>query len=187
MITRNPRSQTKSSARAAFQASAAGVGAGTLLGFLANNLPANNPWKPWLVFLAPSVSFVVAWSARNIQWWFADRQLRFAISRAKSTIEAALNNPQTSAEHKDQVRKELESLELLSVRAELVRVKSLMRDLPPAEQEAQSGTPGGGSADSRFSKTPRLFDGRRRAANKTTFSESSVALKPQRRERASPP
>ena len=141
MIMGSPKSQTKPKACSAFQGSAAGVGAGTLLVVLANNLPANNPWKPWLVLLAPSVSVALgaflAWSGRNIQRWLADRQRQFRISRAKWTIEAALNNPQTSAEHKNQLRTELESLELLSVRAELLTVKSLILEPALAEQKAQ--------------------------------------------------
>jgi hypothetical protein len=126
----NPKSHKKPKMRSAFQGSAAGVGAGTLLVLLANNLAPNNPWKPWLVLLAPSVSVALGafltWSSRIIQRWLADRQRQFRISRAKCTLQAALNNPNTSAEHKDQLRRELESLELLSVQADLLTIRSLM-------------------------------------------------------------
>ena len=40
-------------------AGAAGVGGGTLLVVIANNLREGNPLKPWLVLAAPSVSIFV--------------------------------------------------------------------------------------------------------------------------------
>jgi hypothetical protein len=130
LIMGNPKSHTKAKAGSALRASATGAHAATLLIHLAYNLPANNPWKPWLVSLAHYVSVALlafaAWSAWDVRGWFRDKQCQRLISRTKSTLEAALNYPHTSAKHKNRLRRQLESLELLSVRAKLRRIRSLM-------------------------------------------------------------
>jgi len=55
----------------------------------------------------------------------ARRELLSLISQAKQTLAGALKNPQTSDEHKAQLRKELEKLELLSVQVDLEKIKAL--------------------------------------------------------------
>ncbi len=123
------RGQRQKSGGSRLPAGAAGAGGGTLLVLLANNLPPTNPWKSWLALIAPSVSVAVTALAALLKRYFetrlARRELISLISEAKQTLTAALANPQTSEEHKTQLRKELEKLELLSVQADLEKIKAL--------------------------------------------------------------
>lgn len=110
-------------------AGAAGVGGGTLLVVIANNLREGNPFKPWLVLAAPSVSIFVGalwlWFRVKVANHLRDREAQLLIDSAKRTLEEALNNPNTSDEHRLTIRKELEKLELLAVGRYLERIKSL--------------------------------------------------------------
>lgn len=112
-------------------AGAAGAGSGTLLVLLANNLPDRSPWKSWLVILAPSLSIGVtilyAWARKTIEHYIDRRQLEKFVRDAKATLKEALENPNTSDEHRKQLRAELESLEILLVKSNIDRVRFLSK------------------------------------------------------------
>jgi hypothetical protein len=107
----------------------AGAGGGTLLVLLANNLPQNSPWKPWLVLIAPSVSVGIAvlfsWARRFIDRKLADRELERLVRRSRETLETALRNPETSPEHKAEMRKALEGLEKLLVQRNIKQIDAI--------------------------------------------------------------
>jgi hypothetical protein len=125
----NKSAGSEKSRRSNLPAGAAGAGGGTLLVLLANNLPADNRWKPWLVLIAPSVSIGIStlwiWLKHEIEGWLAKRALRAWIIEARQTLDSALRNPLTSEEHKAQLRRELEKLEALLVKTAMNRVGEL--------------------------------------------------------------
>jgi hypothetical protein len=92
-------------------AGAAGAGGGTMLVLLANNLPADSPWKSWLVIIAPSLSVGISalwfWAKQKIQSYYAIK----AIEDAIDTVNKVLDNHKTSDAHKEELKKELEKLE----------------------------------------------------------------------------
>lgn len=93
----------------------AGIGSGTLLAVLANNLPDSNPWKSWLLILAPSATAAVihtwAWGAAVLDRSLARRQVVQSLRQAESLYRIALNDPSTSEQHKADVRREYEKLQ----------------------------------------------------------------------------
>lgn len=112
-------------------AGAAGAGGGTLLVLLANNLPADSTWKSWLVIFAPSVSIAISvlygWIKATLDKRAARKELAEVVDRAKLTLQQALENPATSQEHRKQLQKELEGLELILVKADLDKIRVLAK------------------------------------------------------------
>ena len=100
----------------------AGAGGGTMLAFVANNLPANSPWKPWLVLIAPSLSVAIgvfgAWASNWLEDYVQSKRKKLLFDRVKSTIESALNKPATSNTHKDELRAQLEKVEKLQFQSD---------------------------------------------------------------------
>ncbi|MCP4676993.1 MAG: hypothetical protein GY854_16035 [Deltaproteobacteria bacterium] len=110
-------------------AGAAGVGGGTLVAVIANNLPETNALKPWLILIAPSLSIFLGagwlWLQVKVANYLRDREVQTVIASAKKTLEAALANPLTSNKHRKKIQEELEKLELMAVRRHLERFRSL--------------------------------------------------------------
>jgi hypothetical protein len=110
-------------------AGAAGAGGGTLLVLMANNLPSTHPWRSWLVLLAPSASVAVSalytWATSSLDQYFRKRELRTLIQQAKATLQDALASSSTSSDHRQQLTKELEQLELLLVQTDMEKIKNL--------------------------------------------------------------
>jgi len=104
-------------------AGALGAGGGTLLVVLANSLPENLWWKRWAVLIAPSfavgLSALAVWSRQVIEEYFSNWKKELLFSRAKGTIENLLNNPLTSAAHKNELREQLEQLELYRTKSDV--------------------------------------------------------------------
>jgi hypothetical protein len=107
----------------------AGAGGGTLLAVLAAHLPDNDAAKPWLLYLAPSVSIVLSavwiWVQVQIANRFRDKEVHQLFERARGTLQEALENPNTSPEHRQTLQKQLEELEMLNVKRVMDRIKSL--------------------------------------------------------------
>lgn len=108
-------------------AGAAGAGSGTLLILLANNLPDKNPWKSWLVLLAPTlsvgISVLYVWIRKALDEYLGARKIERFVRDAKATLQEGLNNPNTSEAHRRKLRGQLEELELLVVNAKIQRVR----------------------------------------------------------------
>jgi len=102
-------------------AGAAGASSGTLLVLLANNLPEANALKSWLVIAAPSLSLGIQWLWLKISSTMDTRNRKRTqgalFSQARVTLEKAIQNPLTSAEHKASLREKLEALEKLEIEA----------------------------------------------------------------------
>ena len=86
---------------------------------LANNLPDHNPWKSWLVLLAPSISIgisvVYSWIRKAVDDSLESRKVNWFVIEAKQTLKEALENPNTSETHRKRLRTQLEELEMLLV------------------------------------------------------------------------
>jgi hypothetical protein len=97
----------------------AGAGGGTLFLLAARSLPGKYQWKNLLIFLAPSFSIACStwliWAKNKL----AERRKRVLFDQAQRTLEIALDDKRTSAEHKEQLRKDLERLQSIRVRADL--------------------------------------------------------------------
>lgn len=107
----------------------AGAGGGTLLAFVATSLPDTNTLKPWLLYAAPSVSIILGglwiWTQVKIVNYFRDREFKRVIDQTRKTLEEALANPNTSEEHKKDIRKKLEEFDLLNVDRTMKKLKML--------------------------------------------------------------
>jgi hypothetical protein len=117
--------QSESKAGAGF----AGAGSGTFLVLLADSFPDSNPFKVWLKVAAPSASVVLSilwlWCQVEVANYMRDRKLRSVIRKTKTILEDALNNPQTSEGHRNEIREKLQQLELTVADRELARIQSL--------------------------------------------------------------
>jgi hypothetical protein len=96
---------------------------------IAAHLPDNDAARPWLLYLAPSVSIVLSaiwiWVQVEIGNRFRDKEVHQLFEKARGTLQEALANPNTSPEHRQTLQKQLEDLEMLSVRRVMDRIKSL--------------------------------------------------------------
>jgi hypothetical protein len=119
-------------------AGAAGAGSGTLLVLLANNLPDKNPWKSWLVLLAPSLSIAITIAyglvRKALDEYLDGRRIKRFVREAKVTLKEALENTNTSEAHRKKLRAQLEELELLLVKASIEKVRVV--DAPAVSLEA---------------------------------------------------
>jgi hypothetical protein len=111
-------------------AGAAGVGGGTLLVLLANNLPPQDAkLKTCLLLAAPSLSIFLGgvwlWLQLRIANYLQDREALAIIDSAKVTLEQALKNTNTSEDHRAKLRTQLETLELIAVERQMDRIKAL--------------------------------------------------------------
>jgi uncharacterized protein YoaH (UPF0181 family) len=101
----------------------AGASSGTVLALVANNLPANSPWKPWLILIAPSIAVAigvfVGWANGLLEDYLNSQRKKLLFSRIKNTIQAALSNPTTSSMHKEQLQRQLERIEKLQFDSDL--------------------------------------------------------------------
>src|SRR4051812_39263746 len=113
-------------------AGVAGAGAGTALVLVANGLHEGHPLKPLLSYAAPSatVLFGVAcfWIQREGFDLLHDWRIRRRGNRAKRRFHESLNNPDTSEEHKNAIRKKLEELELVIANRDLQQIEALARE-----------------------------------------------------------
>lgn len=145
-----PRDEELEGKQPAAGAGLAGAGGGTLLAVMANSLPEGNIWKPWVLYLAPSAAVLLSviwiWAQRQIASHFREREVGELFQRAKATLEAALNNPNTTPEHRKRLQTQLEELEMLDVGRVVERIKSLrMLDAisaHPSDPKADAGVLG---------------------------------------------
>ncbi len=106
-----------------------GAGGGTLLVLLANNIPDDNPWKSWLVIIAPTASVVLAagmsWVRRQIEEALQRRAKTALINRARKTLQDGITDPNTSEETRAQLRADLEELNRLVAREAFEKARAI--------------------------------------------------------------
>jgi hypothetical protein len=108
-----------------------GIGGGTLLVVIAESLPDGHWAKPFLYWAAPTASVTLTavwiWIQRRVVRWDREREQRTAVMKAKAVLTQALANPQTTSEHRDRLRSQLEALELLEVEDHMERIRLIIR------------------------------------------------------------
>src|ERR1700733_11503286 len=110
-------------------AGTAGAGGGTLLVVIANYLREGHPLKSWLLLAAPSMSVSLSalwlWLQLRLAHYLRDREANSLIESAKRQLEEALQNRETSPEHRAIIRQKLEMLELVAVGRYFDRIEFL--------------------------------------------------------------
>lgn len=110
-----------------YPAHAVGIGGGTLLVLLANNLPDNYIYKSWFMIIAPTCSIFIStsltWLKNQIQNTIKKRNIEKSFLEIKKRITEALNNPLTSEEHKKELKMELEAIEKLQIETIKAKIK----------------------------------------------------------------
>ena len=124
----------RSESNRARQAGRVGVGltgaaGGTLAVFLASLCAEDSNLRKVLIYLSPTISVVVtgvsSWARGEILRRLREREIQRTMKMAQSAIHEALENPETSADHKDQCRKDLEQVERLAINNQLSRLHEL--------------------------------------------------------------
>jgi hypothetical protein len=120
---------SRSATRKRFQAGAAGAGGGTVFLLLAKNLPETNPWKSWLVIIAPTLavalSGIYAWCLHQATEWINGWQFERYFQRAEQTLINALQDPNISEQRRKRLSSELEEIRLLRIKKTLEPLKLL--------------------------------------------------------------
>jgi hypothetical protein len=105
------------------RAGVGGVGGGTGFVALAQAIGPKTPMGSTILYLAPTISFVVG----IVLYYFEAQTSRYLerrlVNSARKTLEAQLDNPRMSAAHKNKIRKMLEELEESVAKAHVERVK----------------------------------------------------------------
>ena len=107
----------------------AGAGAGTLVVLLANALPDTSPWKPWILFAAPTVAVTIGglstWAIGRLIAYVRARSLASELAQARKAVEKGLQTTGTSPRHKAEIRKSLEELQRIEIDNNMNRVRLL--------------------------------------------------------------
>lgn len=107
----------------------AGAGGGTLLAVIASNLPEGNPLKPWLIWIAPSVSVAFGaawlWMQRFVASRSREREVTKLVTSGRATLNVLLADPNITQEHRNHLRSELEALNEITVSRMMDRIKQL--------------------------------------------------------------
>jgi hypothetical protein len=122
-------------------AGAAGMGAGTFLVVIANQLQPTSPWKAWLLIAAPTVSVLgsAAW------WWlqvrimtaWQDRQFKRFVEEARSTFSRQLEEPGLAEHEQKRITELMQRLRELESDRYLAKIKSV--SVLPSERSVTRG------------------------------------------------
>jgi hypothetical protein len=111
---------------------------GTLLVLLANNLPANSPWRTVLLYVAPSVSVLTGaawwWIQLKVANWLRDREFASILRDGQATLRRQLAEATDPAE-KAKIEQRLQAFrEAESNRYfEKIKIYSVVSDLQPGK------------------------------------------------------
>ena len=96
-----------------------GIGVGTLFLFWAYNTPNENPYKPYIILVAPTITLGAAAIANVLtrlgKWILWETRHWYGVRQMKTTLEKCLKSNDISDEHKNELRKELEELHMYDV------------------------------------------------------------------------
>jgi hypothetical protein len=120
--------------RSRAEAGAAGVGGGTLLVLLANNMPNDSPLKSWLILIAPSAAVALVavwvWLCAKYDRYIARREFDAAMAVARSTLQRALDEAD-SPERAAELRKKLNQLNDVAINFYVNQVELVARPAAP--------------------------------------------------------
>jgi len=110
----------------------AGAGGGTLLLTLVNSLDDTNSAKQWLLLSVPTVSvvgsYVFLFAFRQTKTWWTRRKLNSEQRDFEKVATIRLNDPNTSNEHKIEIRKKLEEFQKIDIDNRVKKVKALAEE-----------------------------------------------------------
>lgn len=122
-------SREKNADRSRSNAGLAGAGGGTLVAVIANELPEGNLLKVPLIYCAPSISLILTmvwvWLQVRIASYFREREVKNLVEDLRNELASKLRDPDISEDTRDQLQKELEELNLISVQRLKERLQSL--------------------------------------------------------------
>jgi hypothetical protein len=111
-------------------AGVAGASSGTGLLALVTSLPESNPWKPVLVYAAPTVSIVVGavwlFVMQQLNNWIADRSLTIESEKAEKALKLIELDGSSSDRLKKEARAKVEALRLLKVSLHSKRAETIV-------------------------------------------------------------
>jgi hypothetical protein len=107
------------------QAGIAGAGGGTLLILIADTIPESWGVKPFLIYLAPTISIVLSVFWLWIKKRYADYNRNKKLDLALKELEKFMNDPATSQDHKEQLRRSREQIQLAVVTKRMKDVEKL--------------------------------------------------------------
>jgi len=129
-VSDNPPERTNNAGANAV-AAGSGLTLGSLLALLANNLGNDNPWKSWVVILAPAAAIALSNGGLAIKHRLdrsaVEREYASRLERAKKTLQDLIDDPRTPIELKTQYQAELDEMNMLVVRAEGERLRAIIR------------------------------------------------------------
>ncbi len=112
-------------------AGAAGLGIGTFIAIVAEQMPDDADAKPWLLAFTPAITLGISLGWYKVRSWATDALDQRAANRifteAKQTLQDGLDNPSTSEAHKDELRKALEQLERDFINSKTARFRAKLR------------------------------------------------------------
>lgn len=112
-------------------AGVAGASGGALLIALVAYLPIEESSRSLLVLLCPTATVLISggwiWTRNQIESMLAQRELKRLAEGLRQRLRAAIADTSTSEEHRNQLRAELEELDRLLVRADLDKIKALIK------------------------------------------------------------
>lgn len=108
---------------------AGGGGAGGILVFLASNY-LTPPLQDIVLYLSPTIGILVggvfAYFQNSIKDWGADQSIRAELEKAKRHLSKIENDNNSTPAHREQARKQVETLEMLVFRIHDKRIKASM-------------------------------------------------------------
>lgn len=113
-------------------ATVAGASGGTLLVVLAQNLPDDNPFKSWLIILAPAATIAIVavwkWATKKIVNHWKTKKIEDLKQKIRADIMRTLTNPHFPDAHKEELKRKLAQLEVASVEKLMEGIQSVEID-----------------------------------------------------------
>jgi hypothetical protein len=113
-------------------AAGVGVSAGTFWVVIATHLPANFPFRSWIILLAPWVSVGCShgwgWVKQALRRYLRRRELEALIRRLEARQRSILTDPRASEEQRQEAAALLARLQRSRTEADLKRMETLLAD-----------------------------------------------------------
>jgi hypothetical protein len=96
------------------RAGAAGAGVGTFIVLVAESLPPHSPWRPWLIYSAPTLSVAVGaiafWFQRRLAQYVSEIEFRSLLKGAEAHLRAQLQIADLPESEKPEIQQALSEL-----------------------------------------------------------------------------
>jgi hypothetical protein len=122
------RATSEMTSRNRINAGIGGVGGGTGLVAIGQQIGPHTVLGQVVIYVAPAVSVILGAAIYQLKQWADWYNEKAIVRRARKTLEGQLKNSHTSDEFKVKIRAMLEDLDHAVAEAEVARVKSLKRN-----------------------------------------------------------